>query len=385
MTLGDYMITRQRIGGRYVRIEGTNPGNPDPASRGPFYHVVYQPSLSSVISYWHQARKVGKRQTNPCEHVVVNCLGLRKLATYKGDRGDNIFMNPPMCMPVSEHYFAELSPPFPDTLHSDLNLEAFSYFADAFPERISFSESVLGIRQLGDLIPRIGENIMKTISNGILTEKFGWENLLSDLSSLKSLSSAIDQRVAYLRSIYRKQTRLHFSRVLPGSLGSFPPYSIEDSRGLRFDVVDPVSTFHYSATAWVFNTLNLDGWFGTYRALIGALGLDNPLKAFWVNIPLSFVVDWFFKIDKHLDALTKFRDPDWSVYAITNTTKVVTRFRVKVIHRDLISYPDYSEDGGQVSISVYKRSLGLPVHLIDFEGGLSPNQLVLFLALIGAR
>lgn len=286
----------------------------------------------------------------------------------------------------------------PDVSDQDLfslTREAFNYFADVFPAQMSFSEFIVGFAQFADLLPRLQDSIARSFTGGYLNWKFGWENLLSDLHTLGSLVDNVRSRLDYLRRTYGIPTRLGFSRR---NLTSEIPIGTEHVFNWAPDARFSGGTWQtritlkdyridFRAGAWILQTLDyIDGTIGLIRGLIGALGLNNPIKAVWVNIPFSFVVDWFFKISNHLDTLTRLQPATgWSIIGPTCSLSVYASFKVVCIH-DGTGYglPIDIRDNGMIAIRRYVRLPYIPLSLADLmpESSLSPNQLALFLALL---
>jgi hypothetical protein len=123
---------------------------------------------------------------------------------------------------------------------------------------------------------------------------------------------------------------------------------------------------------------------GFIRTMIGALGLNNPVKAFWNTVPLSFVVDWFFNVSQHLEHLTRLNPAvGWNVTNMTNSVTYKIKFSVQQI-----GYPGNSSSetiGPEYFINqrVYERGVGLsfPWELLNPEE-LSSSQLTLLLAML---
>jgi hypothetical protein len=141
----------------------------------------------------------------------------------------------------------------------------------------------------------------------------------------------------------------------------------------------------FRATCHLTNTLSgLHDAVGLLRAVMGALGLDNPVKSFWNLVPLSFVVDWFFGIDKHLDRLTRVKPATgWAASRVTHSIKVTAQFDVEV--RNYLASPSGMEvlATSNASYRQYIRGIGLPANLSSLDpDGLSPEQLVLLLAIL---
>jgi hypothetical protein len=275
-------------------------------------------------------------------------------------------------------------PSLPNQDFFDLNREAFNYFADVFPTAMSFSEFIVGMGQLQDLIPRLQESMAKSFSGGYLNKKFGWDNLLSDLDTLGGVVQLVEDRLAYLKRTYGIPTRLGFSRpnILP--MPSNNPVGVCTWDSYRhFEVVLTDYRLDMRAGATILQTLDyLDGTIGLIRGLTGAFGLNNPIKALWQNLPFSFVVDWFINISDHLDTLTRLAPATgWDTTNVSCSYKFRARFKVYGVYQYYTSFRRYY---GEVVLDDYRRFIGLPLSLEDLlpSTELSPTQLTLLLALL---
>jgi hypothetical protein len=278
----------------------------------------------------------------------------------------------------------------PSDLHSNLSEQAFNYFSDVFPQHLSFAEFVQGFLELKALLPTVGDSIGKTLSGGYLNKSFGWDNLLADLNTLGTICGDVLARMDFFHKTYGIPTRLGFSRNNVYDLSSFGTffvynYSINDY-GIWSVRVKPVSyQADFRATAWIMQTLGyVSDLAGFIRTMIGALGLNNPVKAFWNTVPLSFVVDWFFNVSQHLEHLTRLNPAvGWNVTNMTNSVTYKIKFSVQQI-----GYPGNSSSetiGPEYFINqrVYERGVGLsfPWELLNPEE-LSSSQLTLLLAML---
>lgn len=282
----------------------------------------------------------------------------------------------------------------PSSIVNARSEEAWNYFSDILPACLSFGEFVQGLTQLKDLIPEVGESITGTISGGYLNKKFGWDNLLSDLKTLSTIWDQTLDRMDYFRRTYKVPTRLGFSRRLdwtPPSLGgSGYPGTIYP----RSFVINPVTSIlvelvefqaNYRATCWIFQHLDyMTDLVGFMRVLAGELGLNNPIKAIWQTIPLSFVVDWFFKISTHLDNLTRLNPPvGWDIYDVTQSVKYNFTFKLTQTSTFDPRGSNYPVVSCLVPVQVYERREGLSFgwELLNPDE-LSPTQLTLLLAML---
>jgi hypothetical protein len=133
---------------------------------------------------------------------------------------------------------------------------------------------------------------------------------------------------------------------------------------------------------------HLDDTIGLLRGFIGALGLNNPLKAIWEIMPFSFVVDWFLKISSHLTLRAAVQPgEEWRIYDAVRTRTEVATFKVEQINSHIEPGNVSTGPGlmGEISFRRFSRGVGLPLPASIFTiGGLSPQQLVLAIALLAA-
>jgi len=279
----------------------------------------------------------------------------------------------------------DVTPLCPQTIVDTCSEEAFNYFSDVFPEQLSFAEFLQGLTQLTALLPKIEASITKTISGGYLNKKFGWDNLISDLGTLGSIIQEVVNRMEYLRRTYGIPTRLGFHRqniYTPSNLSAYTSAS-PGWYGLGGKISLISANYDYRATGWVTQTLDhvTDTW-GFLRGLFGALGLNNPVKAFWNTVPLSFVVDWFFRISTHLDNLTRLSPgPGWDVNFVTHSVTSTWTYKVEHYTAPYVSPSSLAQ--GTIVAKRYERNVGLSfdLGLLD-PSELSPSQLTLLAAML---
>lgn len=366
---------------------------PDNAAFGfPVVNPINTASCDYFEAIFDEVRKNpgrGKRNVGYCYHVKLDATAMGPEQGWRGDYGHPLTFRhrKPLFFPFDEAFLGS-SLVVPDSVRSGLCLDAANYFSEVFPELLSFSEFLFGITKLKELLPEVGDSIAKTISGGYLNKSFGWDNLLSDLEVLRTLFKDCERRLAYLRRIRGLGTRMHFTRnVDPDSLtGDWrAPRVWRQQRGFAVRHRTQRPRVVFSATSWLLETLDyIDGVVGMIRAMTGALGLNNPIKAIWVNIPGSFVVDWFFKIDKHLDHLTRLNPVGgWELSNITHTFRIEYIVKVDVIHDELNFWPSFEVPGGEFRVSLYERRAGLSLSYDSLlSGTLSPNMLTLLLAIL---
>lgn len=273
----------------------------------------------------------------------------------------------------------------PSSLQSSLSEQAFNYFSDVFPTKLSLSEFIQGFTQLKQLLPELGESVTKTVSGGYLNKSFGWDNLLKDLDTIGNLCGIVMSRMMYLHKTYGIPTRLGFQR---GNV--YTGYNLANTVHLSgnegFQVRDSIHSIvaNYRATAWITQHLDfIHDLAGFVRVMIGALGLNNPVKAFWNTVPLSFVVDWFFNISQHLDNLTRINPAmGWDVTNVTHSLTYDVTFKLEQLRYGQV-YPTSVIQTAFLPVRVYERFVGLsfPWELLN-PAGLSTNQYTLLLAML---
>jgi hypothetical protein len=167
---------------------------------------------------------------------------------------------------------------------------AFEALSTQVPQEVSLPNFLYEFREIGSLIPELGESMAKTVSGGFLNYSFGWKPLIGDIQKLSNLMSTVRARIEYLKSTYGRETRLSHSEAfeVEGDL-------MKEIGGSRYYRDSAKGILR--AGGYLFHLLkNLDSLEGTLRAAAGALGLNNPLGVVWEAIPFSFVLDWFGRI-----------------------------------------------------------------------------------------
>jgi hypothetical protein len=275
----------------------------------------------------------------------------------------------------------------PTTQIVQANGEAFTFFSERFPTKISGAEFVQGIFEIAALLPKLERSVTQTISGAYLTKKFGWDNLLSDLNAFTTLCSSIRERMEFLKRTYGRPTKLHFRK---------PDLQMLESLHLDYGAVRGFGTrltlkkyqCDYSATATLLQYLgHIDDFIGWLRAIVISLGLNNPLMSVWKTSRLSFVIDWFFNVSGHLARLAAVQPAEeWSVLDVSHSTKLEAVFDVHQVNDGLISQPDNLVYLGTFTVKRYLRDVGLPLDLTVFTpSSCTPDQLVLLLAMMGAK
>jgi hypothetical protein len=341
-----------------------------------------------------RSKKLGER-AYPVEdeRFTVSCKDMLPFVV------DNGLVNTPVDMPhpFSASVVKSLLPDISDPSLNN-NVSILADWSERFPQKLSAAEFVTGLGELKRLLPTYAGSITKFIAQGYLTDKFGWENLLSDLTALGNLVDSTTRRLAYLKANYGKPTRLTWvNRDLQLTLPDPVIQSLAGYEGIWDRGWDcRLTRLEYRCDVGASCTLvqkleHLDDTIGLLRGLIGALGLNNPLKAAWELMPFSFVVDWFLKISDHLTLWAAAQPAEeWGLYDVVRTRKEYALFKVEQINSNIEITPGvFVSTGpglmGTIRFDRFSRGVGLPLPPSIFTlGGLSPQQLVLALALLAA-
>jgi hypothetical protein len=234
--------------------------------------------------------------------------------------------------------------------------------------------------------------LLEDLASLKLNATFGWDSVLSDLRAFSSLLETIESRMKWLRDTRGKPTKLGYYRgEFHQAAGNNIVIDVEPLRGfgLRYVRTNFKADFRAGATLH-HNLSHLDDAFGLLRAISGALGLDNPVKAIWEVMPFSFLIDYFLNISSRLDALTKVRSSDpWDLQRVTHSVKTVASWNVFQVNNNLInSLANEAQTRllGVVRMVDYGRWIGLPVQVAQFSlSELTSGQLTLLGALLGAH
>jgi hypothetical protein len=328
-------------------------------------------------------------RVKPMRQLSLQYVGL-PFQTWYGDNGlYHKSLNPATLPPIGKEIFeddAVFRPP--NSLLSQAAGRAFVALSERFPTKIAFIEFLQGLRELGSLLPKFEKTLESSIASFYLNKKFGWDNLLSDLRSFDSLIGSIRQRMIFLRKTYGRPTKLYYREP---EFFTKDSWSLEQGLGARGWGMRFIMTHFrcdYNAGCSLTQRLNhIDDAIGWLRAITISLGLNNPLKATWEVIPLSFVVDWFLDVSGHLRRLATVQPADdWIVSGLSSSYVLDARFSVAQVHTNLENQGDQVIPLGEVRMKRYERFTSLPVDLsIYTPSTLNPGQLVLLSAMAGSK
>lgn len=332
---------------------------------------------------------VGDREgVHPTTHILYKFtyqsgLGTRwyasdgTLAVMTSDKGDVI----------DGLRVAEILPDISgNAIHQAAVNNAFNALCQQIPEEISIGNFLLEANEIKDLIPKLEGNLVRDVSSGFLNFNFGWKPFVGDLRTLYGLISSVERRLQYLRDTYGRWTRQSYYQDL--ALPSNVPSETLDAQPYSHRYVRTDYRCIFRAGGYLYHELQgLNDDLGKVRAFIAALGLTNPSKIYWNNLPYSFVVDWFLDIGGLLDRLAI--QPFAGTWQFVKVTNSISQFGKFVVYREFFSNDPRNQRFlvGEGSVKRYHRFVGLPV---DPGFWLSPNlpstqQQLLGAALLGVR
>lgn len=339
-------------------------------------------SIDSVYGYSDISDFVGRADVKPCSHVQWSVIGNPTLYHPFTTEGQPVSFSKQFPLPLGEGAFDHVFDlPDESSLQPHI-LDAFNAFSIVFPSKFAPIEFVEGLKEWRSLLPSFSGDLVKDVSSLHLTNQFGWQNVIADVTYLSSLLVKCRDRLDWLRRTYGKPTPLYFAKRLPSPDMSPWRYTFRPgSWGLRIIPIDVEVKFVAKATL-LHRIPHLDDSTGLYQAIVSALGFNNPLKAIWQSLRLSFLVDWIVDVSGLLDRLAQIKPAaEWSLYNTTHSVSLDARFSIEQDNHysGTTSENVYLND---VRLRRYRRSLGLPLKLTDMvSGSLNPQQQGLLAAL----
>jgi hypothetical protein len=330
------------------------------------------------------------QRVKPVEHFEVTYTGL-PLHSCQMDHGKWILFDENQLPDVDAYDLMMREELFiPHALRVKAASEAFNFFSERFPTKISGAEFFQGLFELAALIPKLEQSLQRTVSSAYLTKKFGWDNLISDLRSFTSVAGSIRERMEFLKRTYGKPTKLRFKKphLNPDSIGPGWTLTRVRGRGWVTKLVLESYTCEFTAGATLTQEMkHIDDFIGWLRAIVITLGLNQLATSIWKTTRLSFVVDWVVNVSGALTRLATVQPADrWDVTDVSSAVRVVAVFKVYQVLEQIVDVPDKEYFLGHAYVKRYSRAIGLPLDLSEFTpSSLNPAQLVLLTAMIGAK
>jgi len=223
----------------------------------------------------------------------------------------------------------------------------------------------------------------------VLAYNFGIKPLISDIKGIYQSLQSLQKNVDWLLDNNGEERKIRTSRKIPVSPSYYPEDPLPgagNGQYTEFRVLNDGTNTISMTSAVSYDVGELGRAGATVAAVSRSLGLSNPLKVAWNAIPYSFVVDWFFDVDRLLDKC--------DLLGLYLQTKVVrTTFHWKVEGEAHFSARTYESPYGgnlcpEMSIGkvrgkFYRRWVGIPPGVDSLFSGLSPEQQALLAALFG--
>jgi len=349
----------------------------------PYSNYPISGKVESVTSYESMTDTVGRATVRPCSHVSWKVEGTALPYQDFVTEGIPLHLHGPYPVPMGLHMFDYyLDLPEESGIQNQI-LNAFNSFSTVFPSNFAPLEFVEGLRDWRKLMPSFTGDFPKDLSSFYLGQKWGRDQLFSDIGYLSNLLATCKARLDWLRRTYGKPTPLYYREALPVAMPAPFRYMFRNgSWGLLVTCVEVKLMF--SARATLLHRIPfLDSDLSLFQAVTSALGTNNPLKAIWQNMPFSFLVDWVFNVSGLLDRLAQIKPAaEWQLYDVCHSVKMDASIQID---------QDNHWSGGtsdnvplaRVHLSRYRRSLGLPLVLTDLiRTSFSPNQQLALTALL---
>lgn len=263
----------------------------------------------------------GLGQFNPCTHSYYRGNATEGAVTFwMGDNTSNPLFQVNYYGPVGMLTYAELLGMTPLGPEGSLDLQRFVYtsFLDMtseVPISVSLPNFLFELREVKDLIPKL-EGFMKSISGGYLNLQFGWLPMIGDIKKLLRSAEDARKRIAELKKLNKKVTKLHRSASLdlgfvPSSMPSYaksqipwgmspeteaPPYLFSHGNVSAIKCIATVTLEVY------YDLSGLDAQDAFLKTMLTSLGFCNAPKALWNAIPFSWLLEYFVNLDKILNA-----------------------------------------------------------------------------------
>lgn len=343
------------------------------------------PNVETTSAYRYMADTVGRTPIRPCNHVEWYIEGTPQSYHSFMTEGLPVTVSG-VRTPIRDNAMDNiLDLPSEASLQNSM-LNAFNSFSTVFPSKFAPIEFVEGLRDWRSLIPSLSGDWKKDLASFYLGQKWGRDQLFADIMYLTNLLNQCKSRLEWLRRTYGKPTPLYYrERLEPPTVASWRVQFWPGSWGTRFTLEDAQLVFSARATL-LHRIPHLNDLTGLYQACVSALGLNNPLKAIWQSLRLSFVFDWIVNVSGLLDRLAQIRPAaEWTLYDVCHSVKLEARFRIDQDNH----WSGTTSDNvflNNLRLIRYRRSLGLPLVLTDLmRSSFSPNQLLALTAMVTSK
>jgi hypothetical protein len=274
---------------------------------------------------------------------------------------------------------------------AELAQDAYTQFCDQFPAAIDFGNFLLESKDMANIIPKLENSPLKSLSGAHLQWAFGTSPTLGDLTTLSGIVGSIIKRVAWLKAHNGKRTKLRFRRTGLQSTPAIPPridLTVYTPYDREYDTIATLvsNDVEFTATCELhMNLQGLDGLEGLARAAFAALGMGNPAGIAYNAIPFSFVLDWVFKLGNFLDRhkLQPYIG-EWRIDDFSHSLKIVRKWEVLTWYTRLDTFERTYTKVGEIVDETYDRSTAWPNDMPVFSFPPSAGQAILLASLIAS-
>lgn len=236
------------------------------------------------------------------------------------------------------------------------------------------------VRRLWQLLTRSGrvrrlvsglalKELLYQASNGFLLAEFGVKPLIREVSSMFDALDAVINRITFLARTVGAEFPCRYGQEFwvtkPDILGFTDTVS---GHQLVTKFTGITTRIKFGSTIMVKNQLvGLDTFLGNLNAYLAVIGFGRIATFAWDLVPFSFVVDWFFQVNRFLDRHVQAK-------AFGGALRVVhagTSHSAKTVCNVTVNCPelvDGSQVVGSVVLNDYSRQVGIPARLSSYLG-----------------
>jgi glutaredoxin-related protein len=377
--------------GRWYYNDHTYRYSRTPAASDRLRHAAFD---NEVIKYTRGLKKsrefIGGRDSRPsnnCIHRHVKQANYPINGTYFGPNGYVTMSNYIIDSAPATAILAQINQDL-EEIDATFNSRAFEGMKPNLETALSLSNFIAELTDVKHLLRFFTKwnGPLRKVAEGHLSYAFGIRPFIQDVKLLYKIltdhQSFIDSFLAARNTFQRR----HWAEEEPVEQQTTGWTNWQGISYVQYRYVHRYKSIHTATMVYSYNCPDLEGWRDELRALCDLLGLRLTLSVVWEAIPFSFVVDWFFRVQKFLEAheepLVKV---DVTVYdyvishKFTNDSKREWKFASNNgnsqhwIHTDI-----------EYSVKSYKRRVMLPDSDNTFidSGQYGTNQLALSASLL---
>lgn len=226
------------------------------------------------------------------------------------------------------------------------------------------------------------------IGDNYLLNLFGIQPLIGEISSTAGKAQLALERIAFLRRTQGQTFPAHYSKTFKVSkpdVHSFDDGTWGPSPEVWLRRIEETVT--YVASCRVRNSLTgLNEIGANIESFLAGIGVGHAAEFAWDLVPFSFVVDWFFQVDKFIERHLSI-NPFGGEFTVENAG---VSCKSDIVGEYSIEHPlivGGSMSGGKIHMNGYTRTPGLPADYSVFGSfpSLTPTQIAIISALVTQR